>query len=110
MGKNYVDEAVIAYQKAIALDTKYEIAFNNLGVVYLDGLGRSEEALAMFSQAIKNNPNYALAYYNKGRAFEVFGNKADAAKFYQLAIDINKLTDELNEEEILERIYKLFDV
>ena len=73
-------------------------------------LEKSEDALAMFSQAIKHNPNYALAYYNKGRAFEIFGNKADAARFYQMAIEINKITDELNEEEVQDRIYNLFTV
>ena len=108
--RDYVEESIIAYQKALALDTDSETAFNNLGVVYLDGAGRVEDALAMFTQAIKYNPNYALAYYNKGRAYQVFGNKTEAAKYYQLALDLNKLTEELEEEEVQERIYKLFSV
>lgn len=108
--KDYVEEAIIAYQKATALDSKYEIAFNNLGVAYLDGTGQVEESLAMFSMAIKNNPNYALAYYNKGRAYQVLGNKAEAANYFQMAIDINRLTDEFDEAEVESRIFDLFSV
>jgi len=104
------EEAVIAYHKAINLNPKYEIAFNNLGVVYLDGLNNPDEALIMFTQAIKNNPNYALAYYNKGRAFQNIGNKSGAAKYYQMAIDINRLTEEIDEHEVEERLYSLFSV
>jgi len=108
--KDYVEEAIIAYQKATALNPKYDIAFNNLGVAYLDGSGKVEEALAIFSMAIKNNPNYALAYYNKGRAYQAFGNKTEAANYYQMAIDINKLTDEFDETEVETRLFNLFSV
>ncbi|MFH0703096.1 MAG: tetratricopeptide repeat protein [bacterium] len=108
--RDYIEESIIAYQKAMALDPRNETVFNNLGVVYLDGVGKPEEALAMFSQAIKHNPNYAIAYYNKGRAYQIFGNKIEAAKYYQMAIDINRLTFELDETEIEKRIYNLFSV
>lgn len=108
--KGCIEEAIIAYHKAINLNPKYEIAFNNLGVVYLDGSNSPEEAIIMFTQAIKNNPNYALAYYNKGRAYQALKNKSSAAKYYQMAIDINKLTDEIDECEIEERLYSLFSV
>ena len=47
----------------------------------------------MFTKAIKHNPNYALAYYNKGRCYQSMKNKSGAAKYYQMAIDINKLPD-----------------
>jgi tetratricopeptide (TPR) repeat protein len=108
--KGCIEESLIAYHKAINLNSKYEIAFNNLGVVYLDGAKNPDEALIMFTQAIKNNPNYALAYYNKGRAYQILKNKSSAAKYYQMAIDINKLTEEIDENEIQERLYSLFAV
>lgn len=108
--KGHFEEAIIAYHKAVSLNPGYEIAYNNLGVVYLDGLKSPEEAVIMFTQAIKNNPNYALAYYNKGRSYHALKNKTEAAKYYQMAIDINKLTDELDEYEVQERLYSLFSV
>lgn len=108
--KGYIEESIIAYHKAVGLNPRYEIAFNNLGVVYLDGSNSPEEAIIMFTQAIKQNPNYALAYYNKGRAYQAMKNKAGAAKYYQMAIDINKFTNEIDEYEIQECLYNLFSV
>jgi len=108
--KGCIEEAIIAYHKAVSLNPKYEIAFNNLGVVYLDGTNSPEEAIIMFTNAIKHNPNYALAYYNKGRCYQAMKNKASAAKYYQMAIDINKLTNEIDEYEIQERLCNLFSV
>lgn len=108
--KGCMDEALIAYHKAVSLNPKYDIAFNNLGVVYLDGLNNPEDAIIRFTLAIKNNPNYALAYYNKGRCYQEMGNKSSAAKYYQMAIDINKFTHEIDEYEVQERLYNLFSV
>lgn len=108
--KDCIEESIIAYHKAISLNPKYEIAFNNLGVVYLDGTNSPEEAVIMFTKAIKHNPNYALAYYNKGRCYQSMKNKSSAAKYYQMAIDINKLTEEIDENEIQDRLYSLFSV
>ena len=108
--KNYVEEAIVSYQKAISINPKYEIAYNNLGVAYLDGTGDREQAVKQFSLAIKYNPNYALAYYNRGRAYKALGNKTEAANHFQMAIDINRLTDELDEEELQNTMLELFSV
>lgn len=108
--KEYIEESLIAYHKAIELDDNYSIAYNNMGVVYLDGAGYPDEALEAFSNAIKCNPNYTLAYYNKGRAYQTLGEKTQAAEFYQMASDLNKLTEDLDPEEIEDRLYALFSV
>lgn len=108
--KGYIEEAVVAYQKAISLRPDYAIAFNNLGVVYLDGCCNPVEAINMFTQAIKHNPNYTLAYYNKGRAYQLQGEQTQAAEYFQMAMDINKLTEEMDNEEIEDRIYNLFTI
>lgn len=108
--KGCVDEAVVAYQKAISINPKHEIAYNNLGVVYLDGKNDAPEALKMFNLAIKFNPNYALAYYNAGRAYKELDNKSESANYFQMAIDINKFTCELDEEEVQDNMLELFSV
>ncbi len=108
--KDCVSESIVAYQKAIELDSKEAITYNNLGIVYLDGTGQIDEALNMFNEALKRNPNYALAYYNKGRCCQMLGNKTDAADCYQMALDLNKITNEINGEEIEEKLYNLFSV
>ena len=41
------------------------------------------------------NPNYALAYYNLGRCFALKGENIEAAKYFQLALDVNNITNEI---------------
>lgn len=107
--KDYTEEAIVAYHRAIELNPEYEIAQNNLGVIYLDGIGTPEEALSYFKTAIELNPNYTLAYFNAGRAAQTMCEHNEAASYYQMALDLNRLTDELDEEDIKDRLYGLFN-
>ena len=107
--KDYIEKAIIYYSKAIDLDPEYDIAYNNLGVIFLDGLGDSKRALTYFENAIDINPNYVLAHFNIGRAFEAMGQKIDAAKKYQTAINLNKINPEIDSQMIEDMLYKLFE-
>jgi len=80
-----------------------------LGVIYLDGIGSAEEALSYIEKAIAVNPNYTLAYFNAGRAAQTMGENNEAAKYYQMALDLNMLTCELDEDDIKDRLYGLFN-
>lgn len=108
--KDYLEEALVAYHKAVELSPKNEYAQNNLGILYLDGLADAEEALEYFEEAIALNPNYTLAYFNAGRASQEMGFTNDAANYYQMAIDLNRLTNELDEEDIQQRLHSLFEI
>lgn len=107
--KDYLEEAIVSYHRAIELNPEYDIAQNNLGVIYLDGMGVPEEALSYFKNAIEINPNYTLAYFNAGRAAQIIGEGNEAASYYQMALDLNRLTEELDEEDIKDRLYGLFN-
>lgn len=107
--KDYVEEAIVAYHRAIELNPEYDIAHNNLGVIYLDGIGVPSEALTYFERAAEINPNYTLAHFNAGRAAQAMGEQNAAAEHYQLAMDLNRLTEELDEEDIKDRLYGLFN-
>ncbi|MCD7740078.1 MAG: tetratricopeptide repeat protein [Candidatus Gastranaerophilales bacterium] len=107
-GKGDVEEAVKEYEKAIKYDNTYDIAYNNLGVIYLDDLGMIKKAIELFESARKYNPNYALANYNLARAIALTGDKVEAAKLYQIALDINEYTQELDPLDIQEKIQNLF--
>ncbi len=107
--KDYLEEALVAYHKAVELKPDNEFAQNNLGILYLDGLMDAEEALEYFEEAIALNPNYTLAYFNAGRASQEMGFTNDAANYYQMAIDLNKITDELDEDDIQSRLHSLFE-
>lgn len=108
--KDYLEEALVAYHKAVELKPDNEYAQNNLGILYLDGLMNAEEALEYFEEAIALNPNYTLAYFNAGRASQEMGFTNDAAHYYQMAIDLNRLTDELEEDDIQARLHSLFEL
>lgn len=107
--KDYLEEAIVAYHRAIDLNPEYDVALNNLGVIYLDGMGVPAEALEYIKKAIDVNPNYTLAYFNAGRASQTLGEFNEAAKYYQMALDLNRLTDELDEDDIKDRLYGLFN-
>lgn len=107
--KEYIEEALVSFHKAIELNPENSCSFNNLGTVYLDGLGNAEEALDYFEEAISLNPNYTMAYYNAARASEEMGFINDAANYYQGAIDLNKITEELDELDLTRRLRKLFE-
>ena len=107
--KDYLEEAIVAFHKSIELNPEFEIAQNNLGVVYLDGIGDPKESIEYFKNAININPNYTLAYFNLGRAYQAKGDKALAAEYYQMTMDLNKITEELSDKEIRERLYDLFN-
>lgn len=107
--KDYLEEAIVAFHKSIELNADFEISQNNLGVVYLDGMGDPKESIDYFKAAININPNYTLAYFNLGRAYQAIGDKALAAEYYQMTMDLNKITDELSEKDIRKRLYELFE-
>jgi tetratricopeptide (TPR) repeat protein len=108
-GKGMIDDAVREYEKAISLESNYDIAFNNLGVIYLDNLGYIEKAIECLKRAIECNGRYALAHYNLGRAMTIKGDNIEAARLLQIALDLNAHTRELDDNEIRMKIKELFD-
>ena len=78
--------------------------------MFLDTHPESKEALEYFETAIELNPSYTLAYFNAGRASQEMGFINDAANYYQMAIDLNKITQDLDEDDIVTRLHKLFDI
>ena len=108
-GKGDTEEAIKSYELAIKYNQNYDIAYNNLGVIYLDDLGRVNKSIELFSKAVESNPNYALAFFNLARATSIVGDKVEAAKLYQTAQDINKITQEIDPRDIADKISELFE-
>lgn len=108
-GKADTEEAMKSYELAIKYNDKYDIAYNNLGVIYLDDLGRVNKAIELFKKAVESNPSYALAHFNLARATTIIGDKIEAAKLYQMAQDINKVTQEIDPRDIADKISELFE-
>lgn len=108
--KDYLEEAIIAYNKAININPEYYQAYNNLGVIYLDGIRNLKEAQRLFEKAISLNENYVMPYFNLGRVYEAKGKNIDAAKMYQKALEINNISEEINGDDIIRKLYGLFEV
>ena len=108
-GKGDTEQAIQEYELAIKYDKNYAIAYNNLGVIFLDDLGRVQRAVELFKLAIEANPNYALAYFNLARATTILGDNVEAAKLYQVSQDINKITAEIDPQDIEDKIKELFE-
>ena len=108
-GKGDTEEAIKSYELAIKYNKSYDIAFNNLGVIYLDDLGKVTKAIELFRKAVEVNPNYALAHFNLARSISIVGDKVEAAKLYQMAQDINKITQEIDPRDIADKISELFE-
>lgn len=107
--RDYVENAIEFYTRAIDIEPDYEIAYNNLGVVYFDGLNDAERAKPCFEAALKLNDNYTMAHFNMARYYETKGKKISAANEYQYALDLNKIHPEIDNEIIEERLFKLFE-
>lgn len=108
--KDYTEEAIIAYHKAIGIDPEYAVAYNNLGVIYLDGIGNVKESIVLFNKALDLNADYTLANFNIGRAYQMKNEPMNAAKYFQKALNLNKTTNELEEDDIQDRLFHLFEV
>ncbi len=103
-----IESATSHYEKAIALDSCYEIPLNNLGVIHLDTLGEVHRAIELFQSAIRINEHYALAYYNLGRAYSFLDNRLEAAHCFGMAQELNQFSRELDNDELTARINNLF--
>jgi tetratricopeptide (TPR) repeat protein len=62
MTKGDYDRAIQDYDRAVSLDPKNFLAFNNRGFAY-GGKGNFDRAIQDYDQAISRNPNAALAFY-----------------------------------------------
>lgn len=76
-GQNRYDQAIEAYQKALAVDDKFVEARNGLGVI-LSRQGKYNLAIESFKLAIQQAPNATHLYSNMGYAYYLQGQYADA--------------------------------
>ena len=73
---NNFDKAFIYYKKSIEIRPTAPV-LNNLGVLYLNGNGTTQDfgkAIDYFDQALIINPKYYQAFLNKGHAFLIKNN------------------------------------
>jgi tetratricopeptide (TPR) repeat protein len=87
-GKGKLDEAIVCYRQAIALDPKSAQPHNNLGVA-LQAKGKLDEAIVCYRRAIALDPRYAGVYLNLGIALEAKRKVDEAIACYRRAIALD---------------------
>lgn len=89
------EEACRDLEKARGLTPHDPVILNALGRC-LSGAGRHYDAIAACEAALVENPNFAVAYYNKGLAHEQLAELAAASLAYRNAIRLDpKIADAL---------------
>ncbi|MBD3760772.1 MAG: tetratricopeptide repeat protein [Rhizorhabdus sp.] len=86
-GLGRLNEAVAAYDMAVALQPGFADAWSNRGVVLRDH-GRLVDALASFDMAIERQPSFAMAYANRGIALKTLLRHQEALMDYDRALDL----------------------
>ena len=86
---NDLSTAIINFTKAIELDPKYVLAYNNRGIAY-DALKKYEESLADYIKAIELDPKYGDSYYNRGVAYKALGKTKEAEADFAKAKALEK--------------------
>lgn len=92
--KNDFGEALKAFERSLALDHDYPIAFNNLGSLYLSiYLGSQQakdlqQAVSSFQRAVELDPRYESAYNGKGIALKMGGDIDGAIASWKKAVEI----------------------
>ena len=82
-----LDQAIIAFQRVLAIKPDNADAHNNMGVA-LKVQGKLEEAIQAFNKALTIKPDNADAYYNIGNALKEQGKLKEAIEAYNKALAI----------------------
>jgi serine/threonine protein kinase len=80
--------AIADFTKAIELDPKHAVAYNNRGNARAD-LSDNQGAIADYTKAIELNPTYAIAYTNRGFLRHSQGDRQGAIADFTKAIEID---------------------
>ena len=83
-----VEEAIQAFQNAVALAPDQVCPWNNLGHLYRK-LERPPEALGAFQKAVEHNASDALSWNGLGDVYHEIGQNNDAIASYLKAIELS---------------------
>jgi tetratricopeptide (TPR) repeat protein len=86
--QNKLDDAIIAYRRAIQIDPNYANAHAGLGCCLLNQ-GKLDEAIISYRKTLKINPNDSKTYNNLGNALYDQGKFDDAINTYRKAIELD---------------------
>jgi len=88
-----IDEAVVEYEKALALQARFPELHYNLGIALMKK-GLLEKAIGEFKEAVRLYPRYAKAYVNLGHVYVEMNRADDAERECRRALEINPRSSE----------------
>jgi Tfp pilus assembly protein PilF len=83
---NNFSEALIAFEKAVLLDKKFDSAYVEMGNIYSGG-GKNDLALYNYKKALEINPTYVAALTGMGKIYRDGKHDLDSAIFYYNAAE-----------------------
>lgn len=86
-GKNYLDEAIDHYQRAIRIAPGFVAAYYNLGVAF-QNKNLLDEAVTCYRRTIELTPDNADAYHNMGVALKENAQLEEALHCLQKALEL----------------------
>ena len=97
------EDALAAYDRAVALGFQDHVVWNNRGVA-LDGLGRGEEAVASYEECLSREADYEIGWYNLGNARAHLGDYAGALAAYDRALALRQVLEQLEPVAVTGRL------
>ena len=88
---NYV-QSISAYQRAIDLDPKFEIAWHNLGISYAQQ-GDYTNSILAHQRAVELNPKFEQGWHFLGIAYVQKGDYVQGIAAYRRAIELNPYSE-----------------
>jgi tetratricopeptide (TPR) repeat protein len=82
-----LDDAILAFQKALSIKPDYAEAYNNIGNALKDQ-DKMKEAIEAYNKALSIKPDYAEPFNNMGNALRDQGRLNEAIKVYKKALSI----------------------
>jgi tetratricopeptide (TPR) repeat protein/predicted RNA-binding Zn-ribbon protein involved in translation (DUF1610 family) len=96
----FTDQAIIYYNKYLALNKKDADARVDLGICYFES-GDKDRAIAEMKEALTYAPNHQLAHFNLGIVNLASGNLEAATEWFKKCIAINPQTETAHRAEEL---------
>ena len=86
---NKVDSAIITLNNALQIKPGFVNAYIMLGNIYRDNLGKPDEAIINYLNAIKTDSNNKVTYYSLAWCYNAKENYREAIKYGVKALDID---------------------
>lgn len=89
--KEYLNLAIKHLQKTVEIDSTFKFAWNNLGFVTYQYLGKKDEGIFYMQKAVQIDPDYEEAFFNLGYFYKQEKNYEQSIQYFRDAQRMNPL-------------------